>query len=89
VKLNSAARIDIIKMIGNIIERATPTKHAMDIPIGALEEIIQKMRADHPRYAGDQGALCHFLSRSDEGGGAQTSKIFTPLSADDAGAMIL
>jgi len=74
MKLNSAAGVDIIKMTRNIIQGTSPTKHAMDFPIGMLEKVIQEMRADHSCYARDQGALSHFISRFGEGDRGQTTK---------------
>jgi len=39
--------------VGDIIERATPPVHSVDVPIGVLEKKIGKVGTDHSGYAGD------------------------------------
>jgi ribosomal protein L44E len=88
MKLNSTAGVDIIKMPRNIIQRTSPTKHTVDFPVRVLKKVVQEMRADHSRYARDEGALGH-LSLVLMRGSGRVTKIFTILSADNACAVIL
>ena len=43
MKLDPAAGVDVIKMTGDVIQRAPPAKHAVDFPICMPEKVIQEM----------------------------------------------
>ena len=41
VKLDPAASVNVVEMAGNIVEGASPAKHAVNFPVGLLKKIVQ------------------------------------------------
>ena len=39
----------------NVLQRASPTAQAHDVPVGAIEQVVSQMGADHPVDTGNEG----------------------------------
>src|SRR5262247_1179321 len=46
---HTIARIDAPGDVGEVVERAAPAAHADNVPVGALQQELGQMRADHSR----------------------------------------
>jgi hypothetical protein len=43
MKLDPAAGVDVIEVTGDVIQRAPPAQHAVDVPIRVPEKVIQEV----------------------------------------------